>query len=148
MQVFWTCVGYFDYTVTGILLSFSTQGPGMLNILQWPEQSLMMKSSTAKMPTALLLRSTEPLSVFLPYALILLWGSSPNPSSLWNFPQTLHHITSLYLHLLYSVWYLIMFFYIRINNFIYKCFAFLNRTLRSWVCGHLGKFWVLSSRKC
>lgn len=90
MQVFWTCVGCFDYTVTGILLSFSTQGPGMLNILQWPERSLMMKSRTAKMPTALLLRNTKPLSVFFPYTLILLWGSSPNPSSLWNFPQTLH----------------------------------------------------------
>jgi hypothetical protein len=34
---------------------------------------------------------------------------------------------------LYSIWYLIIWFPIKgFNSFIYKCFAFLNRTVSSW----------------
>ena len=84
-----------------------------------------MKSCTAKMRIALLLRNSEAFVYVLPilYSPV---GLKTNLSSLGNFPQHLHHIPSLDLHLLYSIWYLIIWFYVWINNFIYKCSAFLN----------------------
>ena len=134
-------------TVTGVLLSFSTQGSRMSNILQQPEQSLIMKSRTAKMPIAPPSRNTEPCLV-LPILSSPPAGLKSKSIFFMKLPQTLHCVLPLYLHLLYSIWYLIIQFLIQgFDSFIYKCFAFLNRTVTSWMQGHLEKFWVLLSKK-
>lgn len=90
--LFWTCVGYCDYHCNqGLLLSFRTQEPGMLNSL--PQQrSLIMKSCTVKMPKVSLLRKSLWPVFFPPF---LRQVSSPNPSILGNLPQAPHCISSI-----------------------------------------------------